>query len=75
VLMATGLIVGESLMGVVYAGLVAAAERAGSEDAAGVLAVVHEYPLAAPFGILLFSAAIAFLYLSTKRKAAEPSAA
>jgi putative OPT family oligopeptide transporter len=74
-LMATGLIVGESLMGVVYAGLVAAAERAGSEDAAGVLAVVHEYPLAAPFGILLFSAAIAFLYLSTKRKAAEPSAA
>jgi len=74
-LMATGLIVGESLMGVVYAGLVAAAERAGSEDAAGVLAVVEAYPLAAPLGILLFSAAIAFLYLSTKRKAAGPSAA
>ncbi|HET9398872.1 MAG TPA: oligopeptide transporter, OPT family [Sphingomicrobium sp.] len=74
-LMATGLIVGESLMGVVYAGLVAAAERAGSEDAAGVLAVVEEYPLAVPLGMLLFSAAIAFLYLSTKRKAAEPSAA
>jgi putative OPT family oligopeptide transporter len=74
-LMATGLIVGESLMGVVYAGLVAAAERAGSEDAAGVLAVVHEYPLAAPLGILLFSAAIAFLYLSTKRKAVNASVA
>ncbi len=73
-LMATGLIVGESLMGVVYAGLVAAAERAGSEDAAGVLAVVHEYPLAAPLGILLFSAAIAFLYLSTKRKAVGSAA-
>jgi putative OPT family oligopeptide transporter len=74
-LMATGLIVGESLMGVVYAGLVAAAERAGSEDSAGVLAVVHEYPLAAPLGILLFSAAIAFLYSSTRRKAANASAA
>ena len=73
-LMATGLIVGESLMGVVYAGLVAAAERAGSEDAAGVLAVVHEYPMAAPLGILVFSAAIAFLYLSTKRKAIGASA-
>ncbi len=74
-LMATGLIVGESLMGVVYAGLVAAAERAGSEDAAGVLAVVEAYPLAAPLGILLFSAAIAFLYVSTRRKAVEASAA
>jgi putative OPT family oligopeptide transporter len=74
-LMATGLIVGESLMGVVYAGLVAAAERAGSEDAAGVLAVVEAYPLAAPLGILLFSAAIAFLYLSTKGKAAVAASA
>jgi putative OPT family oligopeptide transporter len=74
-LMATGLIVGESLMGVVYAGLVAAAERAGSEDAAGVLAVVHEYPMAAPAGILVFSAAIAFLYLSIKRKALNASVA
>jgi putative OPT family oligopeptide transporter len=74
-LMATGLIVGESLMGVVYAGLVAAAERAGSEDAAGVLAVVEEHALAAPLGILLFSAAIAYLYAATRRKAAAPSAA
>jgi putative OPT family oligopeptide transporter len=74
-LMATGLIVGESLMGVVYAGLVAAAERAGSDDAAGVLAVVEENALAVPLGILLFSAAITFLYASTRRKAAEPSAA
>ena len=73
-LMATGLIVGESLMGVVYAGLVAAAERAGSEDAAGVLAVVEENALAVPLGILLFSAAIAYLYAATRRKAAAPSA-
>ncbi|HVF37685.1 MAG TPA: oligopeptide transporter, OPT family [Sphingomicrobium sp.] len=74
-LMATGLIVGESLMGVVYAGLVYAAERAGSEDAAGVLAVVEENFWAVPLGMLLFSAAIAYLYASTRRKAAEPSAA
>ena len=74
-LMATGLIVGESLMGVVYAGLVAAAERAGSEDAAGVLAVVEEYPLAVPLGILVFSAAIAFLYLSTRREGGRSASA
>ena len=73
-LMATGLIVGESLMGVLYAGLVAAAERAGSEDAAGVLAVMEEYAMAVPLGIILFSSAIAFLYASTRRKAAAPSA-
>lgn len=72
-LMATGLIVGESLMGVVYAGLVAAAERAGSEDAAGVLAVVNENVWAVPAGILLFSAAIVFLYVNTRRKAVGAS--
>jgi hypothetical protein len=37
VLMATGLIVGESLMGVVYAAAVAGAEKAGSPDSAAVL--------------------------------------
>ena len=34
--MATGLIVGESLMGVVYAFAVAGAEKAGSTDSANV---------------------------------------
>ena len=74
-LMATGLIVGESLLGVAYAAAVAGAERAGSEDSAGVLAVFGENPYAIPAGILLFSAAIAYLYVSTRRKAAVPSAA
>ena len=40
VLMATGLIVGESLMGVVYAAAVAGAEKAGSADSANVLALI-----------------------------------
>ena len=74
-LMATGLIVGESLIGVAYAAVVAGAERAGSEDSAGVLAIFGENPWAIPIGILLFSASIAFLYTRTKRQAAAPSAA
>ncbi len=74
-LMATGLIVGESLMGVAYAAVVAGAERAGSEDSAGVLVIFGENPWAIPIGILLFSASIAFLYTRTKRQAAAPSAA
>src|SRR5207302_10352341 len=45
VLMATGLIVGESLMGVVYAFAVAGAEKAGSKDSANVLARVEPYGL------------------------------
>jgi putative OPT family oligopeptide transporter len=74
-LMATGLIVGESLMGVAYAAVVAGAERAGSEDSAGVLAVFGANPWAVPLGILLFSASIAYLYSRTRRYAAAPSAA
>jgi putative OPT family oligopeptide transporter len=73
-LMATGLIVGESLMGVLYAALVAAAERAGSENSAEVLAVVEGFGWATPLGILLFIASIAFLYMTTRRKASEPVA-
>ncbi|HXG82213.1 MAG TPA: oligopeptide transporter, OPT family [Sphingomicrobium sp.] len=73
-LMATGLIVGESLMGVVYAALVAGAERAGSENSAEVLAVVENFGWATPLGILLFSAAIAYLYMITRSKAARPVA-
>ena len=74
-LMATGLIVGESLMGVAYAAVVAGAERAGSEDSAGVLAIFGENPWAIPIGILLFSASIAYLYSRTRREAAAPSVA
>ena len=71
-LMATGLIVGESLMGVAYAAMVAGAERAGSEDSAAVLAIFGDNPWAIPIGILLFSGSIAFLYSRTRREAAEP---
>jgi putative OPT family oligopeptide transporter len=61
-LMATGLIVGESLMGVLFAGIVYLADRAGSENAAEALAIVGEFPLAVPLGALLFGAGIAALY-------------
>jgi hypothetical protein len=64
VLMATGLIVGESLFGVAFAGIVAATDN----DAP--LALVEEFPLAVPLGILLFGASIAFLYGWTRRNAA-----
>ena len=68
-LMATGLIVGESLMGVLYAALVAGAERAGSENSADVLALVHDFGWAVPLGIVLFSGAIAYLYMTTRQEA------
>jgi putative OPT family oligopeptide transporter len=69
-LMATGLIVGESLMGVVYAGIVAAAERAGSPNSGEVLAVVSGFGWAVPLGIVLFAGSIALLYAKTRRDAA-----
>ena len=68
-LMATGLIVGESLMGVLYAAIVATAEQAGSENAGEVLALVEDFPAAIPLGILLFSALVAGLYWRTSRAA------
>jgi len=71
-LMATGLIVGESLMGVVYAALVGAAEKAGSSDSAGVLAVVKENSWAVWAAVPLFAVVIAGLYLWTKVSAAVP---
>lgn len=68
-LMATGLIVGESLMGVLYAGLVAAAERAGSANSAEVLAFVDfRWPI--PLGVVLFAGSIAWLYARTRRASA-----
>ena len=69
VLMATGLIVGESLMGVVYAFAVAGAEKAGSKDSANVLALVEPYGSVIMVSIVVFAIAIAGLYLWTKGRA------
>ena len=68
-LMATGLIVGESLMGVLYAGLVAGAERAGSEDSAGVLAFFGENPFAIPMAMVVFALSVGWLYYWVRVKA------
>jgi putative OPT family oligopeptide transporter len=68
VLLATGLIVGESLFGVVFAALVAGT---GKDTP---LAVVTENPAAVPVGILLFTVAILGLYAWTKRQAASAPA-
>ena len=64
VLMATGLIVGESLFGVAFAAIV------GATDNDSPLALVDEFPLAVPLGLIVFAGSITFLYLATRRKAA-----
>ena len=69
VLMATGLIVGESLMGVVFAFAVAGAEKAGSTDSANVLALVEPYASVMVVSLIVFAAAIAGLYVWTKGRA------
>ena len=74
VLMATGLIVGESLMGVVYAFAVAGAEKAGSADSAGVFGLVEPYPAVMLVSVIAFSAAIAALYFWTRSKATDAPA-
>ena len=74
VLMATGLIVGESLMGVVYAFAVAGAEKAGSADSAGVFALVEPYSAVMLVSVVVFSAAIGALYFWTKGKASDAPA-
>ncbi len=61
VLLATGLIVGESLFGVAFAGIVAAT---GSD---APMALISEARWAVPFGLALFIAAIAWLYRRTLR--------
>ncbi|WP_051504028.1 OPT family oligopeptide transporter [Sphingomonas jaspsi] len=72
-LMATGLIVGESLMGVAYAALVAAASGAGKEDSAGVIALFKEAPsFAMPLAMALFALGVGALYVWTKGRAAVP---
>lgn len=69
VLMATGLIVGESLMGVVYAFAVAGAEKAGSTDSANVLALVQPYSLVMEVSVVVFAITIVALYFWTKGRA------
>lgn len=69
VLLATGLIVGESIMGVVYAGIVAATQK----DAP--LALVSENPWAVPLGIVIFLAVVLGFYAWTRREANEALAA
>jgi putative OPT family oligopeptide transporter len=70
-LMATGLIVGESLMGVLFAGVVAGAERAGAENSSEVLAVVEHFAWAVPLGLVLFFGSIAWLYSWTRGQAKD----
>jgi putative OPT family oligopeptide transporter len=74
VLMATGLIVGESLMGVVYAFAVAGAEKAGSTDSSNVFALVQPYSAVMVVSLVVFSAAIAGLYFWTKNRASDAPA-
>jgi putative OPT family oligopeptide transporter len=64
VLLATGLIVGESLYGVIFAGLVAAT----GVDAP--LALVEENPWAVPLSIVVFTVVILGFYAWTKAQAA-----
>jgi putative OPT family oligopeptide transporter len=66
VLAATGLIVGDSLFNVVFAGLVA-----GSDDPE-VLALLEPAGWQMPFGVLVFAGVIAALYAWTRKRAAEP---
>jgi len=74
VLMATGLIVGESLMGVVYAGAVGAAQKAGSAEPAAVFALIPPYSSVIVVSLVVFSAAVAGLYFWTKGRASDAPA-
>src|SRR3954449_1989070 len=74
VLIATGLIVGESLMGVVYAFAVAGAEKAGSTDSANVFGLTEPYAAVMLVSLVVFSAAIAALYFWTKGRASDAPA-
>ena len=69
VLMATGLIVGESLFGVAFAGIV------GATDSPTPLALVEEFSWAVPLGIIAFAGSILWLYAKTKSDAGKPVSA
>ena len=67
VLMATGLIVGESLFGVAFAAIV------GATDNDTPLALVEEFPMAVPLGLIVFAGSLAWLYYAkTRKEAAQP---
>lgn len=66
VLMATGFIVGESLFGVAFAGIVAAT------DSDAPLAMVAENPWGPILSVILFAAVIGGLYARLKSSAARP---
>jgi hypothetical protein len=68
VLTATGMIVGDSLFNVAFAGIVAAA------DDPAALAILEEGAWQMPTGVAVFAAAILMLYAWTRRRAAEPLA-
>ena len=65
VLMATGLIVGESLFGVAFAAIV------GATDNDSPLAVVEEFAWAVPLGLVVFAASIVWLYMKTRAEASD----
>ncbi len=62
VLLATGLIVGESIMGVVYASIVAATQS----DAP--MALIAENPWAVPLGLVIFTVVVLSFYAWTRRE-------
>ncbi|AYO79807.1 peptide transporter [Sphingobium yanoikuyae] len=68
VLMATGFIVGESLFGVAFAGIVA------STDSDAPLALVGESHWAVPLSVLIFAGVIAALYARLRHWATAPLA-
>ena len=65
VLMATGLIVGESLFGVAFAAIV------GATDNDSPLALVEEFAWAVPLGIVVFAGSLAWLYMKTRIEARD----
>jgi putative OPT family oligopeptide transporter len=65
VLLATGLIVGESIMGVVYAAIVAVTRK----DAP--LALVADNPWAVPAGLVIFTVVVVGFYFWTRRETAK----
>ncbi|MCY7339762.1 MAG: oligopeptide transporter, OPT family [Sphingomonas bacterium] len=66
VLMATGLIVGESLFGVAFAAIV------GATDSDSPLALTSDFAWAVPVGIILFAGSIVGLYVKTRGEASLP---
>ena len=65
VLMATGLIVGESLFGVAFAAIV------GATDNDSPLALVEDFAWAVPLGLVAFAGSIAWLYMKTRSEARD----